>query len=370
MQKRICFFVGNMGLGGIGKLTLHLVEEFVKKGIMVDLFLYKDDGEYMDQIPKEVRIFVHGGSYLGRMVRYISYLNKEKPMVSISSRQRQDILNVIGCLISYRKVQPVISIHTNVSAENKEQIGVRKKSIFIEILSKLLYKVPNKFIAVSKGVADDFAKWANVKRTEVEVIYNPVYKPYTELRDVQIPLTYEQLLREDKKYIIGVGRLTKAKDFFTLIKSYHIVKQKMDVALIILGEGPLRKELENLITELNLEKDVFLLGFVHNPQYYIRRASAFVLSSIWEGFGNVIVEAMGVGTPIISTNCPSGPAEILEDGKYGKLVSVGNLQEMANAMIDTLSTPHNPDVLIERAKDFYTEKIAQEYLDYIFEENP
>ncbi|WP_268225533.1 glycosyltransferase [Sinomicrobium oceani] len=369
MQNKVCFFIGSMALGGIGKLTLHLMEEFVKKGILVDLFLMKDGGEYMEQIPKEVRIFIEEGSYFKRIYKFVVYLNREKPMVSISARQRQDLVNIFGCMMSFNKTQPVISIHTNVSVENKQKANSRNNNVYVVILSKWLYKIPKKFIAVSKGVADDFTKRTGIKRANIKVIYNPVYKPYTEVPKLQQTLPiYEQLISEkNKRYIIGVGRLTQQKDFFTLIKAFKIVRQKVDVVLIILGEGPLRKDLEKLIVKLNLEKYIFLLGFVNNPQYYIKRADLFVLSSKWEGFGNVIVESLGVGTPVVSTDCPSGPREILEDGKYGRLVSVENPSEMAAAIIDTLSKSKDSDLLVNRAKDFSSEKIAEEYLQYIFE---
>lgn len=367
MRTKVCFFVGSMTLGGIGKLTLHLMEEFLKRNIAVDLFLMKGGGEYIEQVPKNVRVFIEEGSYFRRIRKFITYLNKEKPVISISARQRQDLVNILSCLLSFGKTRPIITIHTNVSVENLIHNKFRTRGIHVVTLSKLLYKIPKKFIAVSKGVADDFAHRTGVKRTLIKVIHNPVYRSNIEIsKPEKAPQTYEKLMSEGRKYIIAVGRLTQQKDFSTLIKAFNIVRKRENVALVVLGEGPLRGTLENEIAELRLEKDVFLLGFVNNPYYYIKKAEAFVLSSRWEGFGIVIVEAMVVGTPIISTNCPSGPDEILENGKYGRLVPVENPEEMAEAIIDTLNTPHDPELLIEKAKDFSIEKIAQEYLQYIF----
>src|SRR5690606_12861321 len=131
-------------------------------------------------------------------------------------------------------------------------------------------------------------------------------------------------------------------------------------------EGILRESLQSQIKQLNLEEKVFMPGFVDAPKYFLKRAELFVLSSKWEGFGNVIVEALGVGTKVISTDCPSGPAEILENGKYGKLIPVGNPKELASAILEVLNEPNRPEFLIERAKDFSTEKIANEYINFIF----
>lgn len=367
MNKKICLYIGSLSLGGIGKLMLHLMDEFIKKGYQVDVFLMKGGGEYESQVPQGVRIFVEKGSHIQRIRKFISYLNREKPDVSISARQRQDIGNILSCWLTKGKTIPVVSVHTNVTEENLHQKNKNKDNFFIKLLSKWLYKIPNKFIAVSSGVADDFSLRTGVQRNKIKVIYNPVYKPYIET----VPQNVESIIDflQNKKFIIGVGRLTEQKDFVTLITAFSIVSQTdPELKLLILGEGALRESLQSQIKKLNLQDKVFMPGFVDTPQYFLKRAELFVLSSQWEGFGNVIVEALGVGTKVISTDCPSGPAEILENGKYGKLVTVNNPQEMANAILDSLTEPNQPELLIERAKDFSTEKIAEEYLKCIFDE--
>lgn len=365
MKRKVCLYIGSMNLGGIGKLMLHLMDEFLKKGYRVDVFLMKGGGEYEAQIPEGVRLFVESGSHIHRIRKFIAYLNKEKPDVSISARQRQDIGNILGCWFSKAKTKPVISIHTNVTEENLHQKNKSKDNPIIKFLSRLLYKIPNKFIAVSSGVADDFSMRSGISRNKVKVIYNPVYKTYIDT----LPQNAAPILDflQDQKYIMGVGRLTKQKDFATLISAFSIVFQtNPELKLLILGEGPLRESLQNQIEEFNLKDKVLLPGFVDNPQYFLKRAELFVLSSQWEGFGNVIVEALGVGTKVISTDCPSGPAEILENGKFGKLVPMGNPKEMATTILDALNEINRANLLIERAKDFSKDKIADEYLNFIF----
>lgn len=365
-KKRVCLYIGSMELGGIGKLMLHLMDEFLKKGITVDLFLMKSGGEYFSQIPKEVNVFIESGSYIRRIYKFIFYLRRRKPNVSISARQRQDIGNILGTILSCSGTLPIISLHTNVSVENRVNPDKKKDNLLLNLISKILYRVPKKFIAVSEGVADDFSRRIGVERKRISVIYNPVYKPYDRDADNgNIHPTYKAHAKR-KKYIIAIGRLTKAKDFETLIRAFKIVCQQRDVSLFILGEGPLRDSLEALIYELGLVENVFLLGYVENPLYYLSSAEALVVSSRWEGFGNVIVESLGVGVPVVSTDCQSGPSEILQGGKYGRLVKVGDYEAMSYAIVETIDNDSDPNFLIERAEDFATDKIAHEYLDYIF----
>ena len=163
---------------------------------------------------------------------------------------------------------------------------------------------------------------------------------------------------------ISAGRLTRQKDFPTLLKAFQIVKAQLPNAkLVILGDGEDRNELEKLAQELENQNSVDLPGFVKNPFAMIARADAFILSSRWEGFGNVIVEALACGTPVISTDCPSGPAEILGNGAYGTLVPVGDAQSLAQAMLREIAVPTPRNKLRDRANDFSIEKIVPEYLE-------
>jgi len=142
---------------------------------------------------------------------------------------------------------------------------------------------------------------------------------------------------------LSIGRLTKAKNYSTLIEAFAKVRQQRDVRLAILGNGEERPSLEGLVRRLGLENDVWLPGFVDPPYPYLARASVFVQSSIWEGFPTVIVEALAFGVPVVSTDCPSGPREILENGRFGELVPVGDVEALADAIRRALDVPHDPD---------------------------
>ncbi len=164
--------------------------------------------------------------------------------------------------------------------------------------------------------------------------------------------------------ILSVGSLKPEKDHMMLIEAFSLIPDSMNAKLIILGDGPLKSDLREFITKKGLNNKITLAGFQHNPYPWYNGADVFVLSSKWEGFGNVIVEALECGTPVVSTNCPCGPAEILNNGAYGKLVSMGNPAKLTKAIIESLEETHNSDVLMDRAKKFSLEEISKQYLKY------
>jgi glycosyltransferase involved in cell wall biosynthesis len=163
--------------------------------------------------------------------------------------------------------------------------------------------------------------------------------------------------------VLGVGRLVAQKDFHTLLRAFAIARKERNMRLAILGEGEDRESLIKLAKELGIEFDFALLGFSNNPYAYMRRAGLFVLSSAWEGFGNVLAEAIALGTPAVSTNCPHGPSEILSDGKYGPLVPVGDPEKLACAILETLNKPLPSGTLAAGAERFTTEHVTKEYLE-------
>lgn len=169
---------------------------------------------------------------------------------------------------------------------------------------------------------------------------------------------------------MGVGRLVKQKDFSTLVRAFALVQQRCPVRLMILGdvdkrEPSIKPQLEALVRELGLENEVALPGFVENPYNYMAKADVFVLSSIYEGFGNVVAEALATGTSVVSTNCESGPAEILENGKYGRLVPVGDAEALANGILATLSNPTDSEILQQRSQAFSVDRVVDQYLEVL-----
>ena len=193
-------------------------------------------------------------------------------------------------------------------------------------------------MAVSRGVADDMIARTGVPADLVRVIYNPVISAEMNAAAGEA-VEHPWLMPGGPEVILGVGRLTPHKDFPTLLRAFAILRRTRDCRLLILGEGEERPRLEQLLRDLHLTECVGLPGFVNNPFAYLAKASLYVLSSAWEALPTVLIEALAVGVPVVSTDCRSGPTEILAGGRYGRLVPVGDADSLARAMTDTLSEP-------------------------------
>jgi glycosyltransferase involved in cell wall biosynthesis len=356
-NKKVSLFIPSLRGGGAEKMFINLANEFVERGIDVDLVLAQKEGPYLKDVSDKVDIVdLKSRRVLFSLFPLIKYLRKEKPSVVLSTLNHANIIILIAKIFSFSKAKIIIRIpnYFSISAENK-----------IKILAKIFYKRADKIIAISKGIKGDLISTLKIKENKIKVIYNPIFKKNI-IQKSKEKNVHSWLKEKNIPIILGVGRLTEQKDFSTLIRAFYKLRKKREVKLIILGEGEKRKELEKLIKELKLENDVSMPGFVNNPYSYMKKADVFVLSSGWEGFGNVIVEAMTCGTSIVSTNCLSGPSEILSNGKYGKLVPVGNINKLTEAIEETLDNPIDKKILQKRAMDFSVGKITDEYLKVIF----
>jgi glycosyltransferase involved in cell wall biosynthesis len=217
---------------------------------------------------------------------------------------------------------------------------------------------------VSEGVAEDLTHLARRPLKQMQVIYNPVVTPQL-FEKANEPVEHEWFATNAPPVILGVGRLSVQKDFPTLIRAFALVRKHIPARLMILGEGEDRSQLEVLIEELGLSADVTLPGFVSNPYAFMSKAGVFALSSVYEGLPTVLIEAMAVGTPVVSTDCPSGPREILDGGKYGSLVPVKDVQAIADAILTQLTSQKNTAVAQQRSQSFSLETAVNKYLKLI-----
>lgn len=336
----IALFVGNMEVGGAERMMLHLAEGFADRGLAVDLILVRATGPYLQSIPANVRVVdlncAHSRSALGKLV---SYLRRERPRALLSTLDTLNVIAILAKWLSGVDTRLAISLTCYISLVYAPQ----NADIFTGSLSakitygalKLLYRFADRIVAISSGVADDCAKLANIARSRIEVFYLPVITPNLHARALE-PVSHDWFRSGTPPVILAVGRLSKAKDYPTLIRAFSILLKNRPARLLILGEGECRAELEQLVGELGLSGEISLPGFVDNQYAFMSRASVLVLSSAWEGLSNVLVEALACGTKVVSTDCFSGPREILEDGKWGKLVPVGDAAALASALEETL----------------------------------
>ena len=236
-----------------------------------------------------------------------------------------------------------------------------KREKQLKLLRKY-YSLNDGIMAVFLGVAEDTAKIINIPVEKIRVIHNPVVTP--ELDSLaSIPPEHPWFSDEARvPVILGIGRLEPQKDFPNLIQAFARARQSTPCRLMILGEGALRPELQALADKLGVAGDLAMPGFVNNPYQYMRAAALFVLSSRWEGSPNGLTEALAVGTPVVATDCPNGPYEILQAGKYGHLVPMGDAPALAAAMLETLRSPHDAAFLRNGVARYSVENSAREYL--------
>ena len=266
-------------------------------------------------------------------------LTYAKSVKKISDYEKPDIILGImhfGALfviaahdIFFLKAYPVITIEGNISAYFKS-IN-RPPSLKEKLLIKYCLKRAKRIIVPSEGVKRDLVNNYGAREKKVKIIYNGI-----DIEKVKESSHDEIPFKKDCPWIVTACRLNFEKDFSTLLRAFRIVRDKINSKLIIIGDGELKEDIQKLSVELNVDKDVVMTGFQENPFAYILKGDVFVLSSFHEGFGNVIVESMALGIPVISSNCPSGPREIITDGENGFLVPVGDFKEMAEKCLFVL----------------------------------
>ncbi|NER48018.1 MAG: glycosyltransferase [Symploca sp. SIO1A3] len=349
--------------GGAERVLVNLANAFVAQGLCVDLVLVKEEGSFLSALLPEVRVVNLGAKRLLLSVpALVNYLQREQPISLLSAFEDTNLVALWSRRLAGVSTRIIVSIHGPVSLESQLlNQGIKRK--IGPYLARLFYPWADKVITVSHGVAEDLIS-LGFSSKNIQVIYNPVVTPELSQKALE-PLAHPWFKPASPPVILAVGRLEAQKDFPTLIKAFAQLRQQRTAKLLILGEGQDRPALEALVQELGLELDIALPGFVYNPYAYMAKAAVFVLSSIFEGLPTVLIEAMAGGTPIVATDCKSGPAEILEQGKYGKLVPVGDIQAMAKAIASTLEPPQETLLLQQRAADFSLEKAVSQYLQVL-----
>lgn len=336
----IALFIRSLHGGGAERVFLQLARGFVERGLSVDLILPRKTGAYLAQVPPEVRIVdLESPQVLRSLPKLVSYLKQQQPRALLAALHYPAEIALWAKRMAGGSTRVVVSERNTLSvqARHTQQLSVRLSPL----AARLFYPWADDIVAVSQGVADDLASTTRLSPDAIKVIYNPTVTPELMAKS-KAAIAHPWFADGQPPVILGVGRLHPQKDFSTLIRAFARVRQQRPAKLIILGVGPEEAMLRDLIETLQLSADVDLAGFAQNPYAYMRQAALLALSSAWEGFGNVLIEALAVGTPVVSTDCPSGPAEVLNHGQYGLLVPVGDSEQMAQAILKTLETGANP----------------------------
>jgi glycosyltransferase involved in cell wall biosynthesis len=362
--KKISIILASLRGGGAERALLTLANNFVKQGFIVDLVLVKAEGPYLDEVSPQVNLVdLNLKRVFYAIPKLIKYIRTARPDSILTAMTHVNIACIIAKMIARVPLRTVIS-ERNVLRSFINENSYRKYSLR-SIVTFYLYGFADEIIAVSEGVKDDIVNKTLLKREDIEVIYNPVVTDLL-LRKAEEDADHPWLTNGNLPVVLSAGRLSEQKDYSSLIRAFNIVKEIIPARLIILGEGIERNKLLNLIEDLDMEEIVSLPGFKTNPFAYMRKASLFVLSSAWEGLPNVLIQAMACGCPVVSTDCPTGPAEILDNGKYGPLVPVGDIDEMAKAIVEVLKNPIDGNILKRRADYFSEDRASKKYLSLLF----
>ncbi len=359
---KIAFRISAMGFGGAERVFLSVADGLSK--------LYRIDIHFVvDAIGKgetEAIAIEKGYKLIGlnskrtlqTIVPLKDYLEREQPDILISAYPDTNFAALISKKIANTQCKVIVSEHAPLREHWKNVSFIRK--ILLNIYVRLGYRLANHILAVSKGLNNELITFG-LPSKKISFIHNPV-RFSTAKEPSHQPLTDSKKV----KTIIAVGRISRAKDYLTLLKAFHHIYREVNAKLLIVGgfyEIAEKQRLDHFIQEHQLSDAVTFTGFTENVQSHYESADVFALSSAWEGFGNVLVEAMAFGLPIVSTNCHYGPPEILNEGKFGKLVPVGDWQAMAVALKQTLNQLDQVDsaALKNRALDFSEENIAKQY---------
>lgn len=355
---RIAFFLPSLCGGGAERVAIHLLKGISEKDIPLDLVLATAEGPYLNQVPKQVHVVNLAAGRVAKAVLPLAhYLQHEKPYALLSHINHANVAAVVAKELTRIKTRLVLVEHNTLSVSRSKLLRGRLVPPFM----KWLYPRADAVVGVSKGVARDLEAQLGIAEGMVNVIYNPVVDDVL-ISKAKTPLDHPWFQERATSVFLAVGRLSIQKDFVTLLKAFEFVRRQRLARLIILGEGESRRELEAMIAELGISENVSMPGFVENPYAYMSRASAFVLSSRWEGLPTVLIEAMACGCPVIATDCPSGPKEILESGVYGPLVPIGDAIALSHAMLQVLDTPISRDILRQRGMDFSINCAVPKYL--------
>ena len=360
--SRVALFVGSMGGGGAERVILDLAAGLARRGLSVDLVLMHAKGEYLELVPDGVRVVDLSVRKLVTFIfDFLGYVRRERPVAVLSTLLLPDMAALVAKLV-FRKHLRVFLRQANMFSD-QFATGTFRNRRYMRLV-RLLLPVADGVVAISEGVAADLRVQAPRAASKITTIYNPVVS--TEIASKAADHVDHSWFN-DSRYpvILSVGRLAPQKDFATLLRAFSQFAERRPSRLVILGQGDERGRLLELAAQLGVADRFDLPGFDVNPFRYMARASVFVFSSRYEGFGSVLAQAMACGTPVVSTDCPSGPSEMLESGKWGRLVPVGDWRAMARAIEETLDDPIPSEALKARASVYSIDAAVDRYYELL-----
>lgn len=360
-KPSVAIFIPTLNGGGAERAMLQFAEGLLSLGERVQLVVAKAKGPLKTLIPAEIELVDFNCDRTATALLPLSrFLRKHRPKALFSTIPHANLISALAKIISRVDTQVILRESNSPVTEKKASFG-RK---FVHFLVPYLYPRADGVIAVSEGVKVQLASLEKKPGDfNIRVLATPVVSRRM-LESANEPLNDEWITSSDSKIILGCGRLVQAKGFDILLKAFALVSAQIEARLVILGTGPLESNLKSLAAELEISDHVYFAGFKSNPFPYFRSAEVFALSSRFEGMPNVLIQAMALGTKVVSTDCKSGPRECLKQGVWGALVPVDDISAMADALIDTLNDAGTKADALDVQHQYSSTRAAKKYLDF------
>jgi glycosyltransferase involved in cell wall biosynthesis len=372
--EHIAVFVPGFAMGGVPRVMMTLAQSLTEHCPRVDFVVARADGPTRSILSNEVRVVdlaalrhrelppgkVRTRTVMTSIPALARYLRRDRPQVLLSGGNYANFTAVVGRAVARVPTRVILSHHSDFE---RELAG----KPFARWVARHVYPRADAIVAVSQGVARSLSLGARIPAARITTIYNPAV-PKNLQALAQVPLDHPWFGEDQPPVILGAGRFHPQKDFPTLLRAFARIRRDRPARLIILGSGKKPEDADKLVAlagELGIDDDVEFPGFTDQPFAYMARAAVFVVSSAWEGLPTALIEAMACGCPVVSTDCPSGPAEILNGGEYGPLVPVGDADGLAAATLEVLDNPPDTSALRARADEFSADVATARYLDVL-----
>ncbi len=359
-RPHLALYGFHRGANGIGRVMCNLANAIAGQGVAVDVLVSQADSADLPLLDPAVRV-IELGARRGRasVAPLADYLSREQPAVLLGNREWANRL----ALRARRRAGVPVRLAFRVGSPMSASLARRPwpNRLWHRWRLRRSYRAADHVIAISAGVADDIRAVIGPATSGIAVLPNPSV-PADLDRQAAVAVPHPWFQRPDRPLLLAAGRLVAAKDFALLLRAFAILRRGRPARLAIIGEGPLRPAMLELATGLGIADDLYLPGFVANPAAWMAKASLFVVSSAYEGGPNVLIEALACGTPAVSTDCPHGPREILDNGRWGRLVPPGDEAALAEAMAATLDAPLPAATLREAMARYRSDVAARAYL--------
>lgn len=358
---RIAFFLAHLRGGGAERAMGTLANAFSQRGHSVQMVLAEATGEFLKELNPALEVVdLRARRMMYALPRLTRFLRQQHPHVLLTVLSQPNLVAILAR--RWARVSTRLIVREANTPTQEFAYATLWKDRLVPTLIGLFYRDADAVVAVSQGAAESLAR---LGVPHARVLYDPVITP--RLREMcSLPVDHPWFRDGEPPVVLAVGRLEAQKDYPTLLQAFAQVVQVRPARLLILGEGSLRSTLEQLVRSLGLEDWVSMPGFVPNPFPYMRCASVYVLSSRFEGLPNVLIQALACGCPVVSTDCPSGPREILDGGRYGHLVPVGDASALAQAILEVLAG-EGKAVPLEWLQQFEESTVVEQHLQLISE---